>query len=253
MYLLPLLLARWQIEGFTEDQPVTSMHRLLAGTLLLSAAVTAGCNGGRNDTTEQTTPMPGDLAGVYAGDWPCSNCSTIEATLWLRPDHRFFLRQTFVGGSGAGEDNSYSIGTWRWDEHAADIALTTVGPERRFAPLDDGRLELHTLSEVPYDLARLDPSPPFTDKVRLDGESVLVDGGATFKECLSGLTLAIVPDRGFKDLRHKHRVMNSRGKPALTTVEGHLTEVGKDDKRREALIVDRVITLKPGALCRGGS
>lgn len=228
------------------------MHRLVTGTLLLSAAV-AGCNGSPTDTAEQTTPAPMDLPGVYAGEWPCSNCSAINATLWLRADHRFFLRQTYTGGDGPGEDHSYSIGTWHWDEHTAEIALASVGPARRFGRLDDGRLELHTFSDEPYDLSKLATSPPFTDVVRLDGESVLVDGGATFKECLSGLTLGIVPERGFKDLRHKHRVMNARGKPALTTIEGHLAAAGKDDRHREVLVVDRVIALKPGTLCRNGS
>ena len=234
------------------------MKRLLTRLLLLSAAVTAGCGGDRVDTAEQTTPMPEGLAGVYAGDWPCSNCSSIKATLWLRPDDRFFLRQTFVGGDDTGStasgDRSYSVGTWHWDEHAGEIALASKGPERKFAPLGDGRLELHTtFSNVPYTLDRLDHAMPFRDVVRLDGESALVDGGATFTECSSGLELAIVPERGFKDLRHRHRVMNARGQPALTTVEGHLSEAGKDDRRREVLVVDRVISLKPGATCRNGS
>jgi hypothetical protein len=227
-----------------------SMHRFLAGSLLLSAAVTAGCGGGRTGTAERATPMPADLAGAYAGDWPCSNCDTIEATLWLRPDHRFFLRQTFVGGEPAGDDSSYSIGVWQWDERAAEVVLRTVGPERRFALQDARRLELHTFSKLPHVLARLDTPPPFTDVVRLDGESAFVDGGATFTECLSGLSLAVVPERGFEELSRKHRLMNSSGKPALTTVEGHLSEIDDDGSRREVLVVDRVIALTPGAACR---
>jgi hypothetical protein len=221
---------------------------------MLSAAVIAGCGGGRTETAERTTPMPTDLFGVYAGDWPCSNCSAIRATLWLRPDRRFFLRQTYVGGEGGGDDdNSYSIGTWRWDEHTAEVALASAGPARRLARLDDGRLELRTFSNAPHDLARLGAPPPFTDVVRLDGESAVVDGGATFTECLSRLTLGVVPGRGFEDLRRKHREMNSGGKPALTAIEGHLRAVGKGDARREMLVVDRVFSLKPGALCRDGA
>jgi NlpE N-terminal domain/NlpE C-terminal OB domain len=221
--------------------------------VLVWTALAAGCGGGNADTSGQTVAMPEGLPGVYAGDWPCGNCRSIEATLWLRPDFRFFLRQTFVGGDDAGVDRSYSIGTWRWDERAGDITAASVGPDRRFVPLPGGRLELHTFSRVPYGLTKVDAGAPFRDVVRMDGESALVDGGATFKECLSGLKLAIVPERGFKELRRQHRILNARGKPALTTIEGHLSEAGKREQRREALVVDRVITLKPGAHCRDGS
>ncbi len=225
----------------------------VAAVLAASTALAAGCDGHSREGEDAFTAMPAEIPGVYAGDLPCSNCSAIEATLWLRPDARFFLRQTFVGGDGAANDNAYSIGTWHWDEHAAEIVLVSVGPERRFAPLDANRLELHTFSNVPYELTRLNSPPPFRDIVQLDGESALVKGGATFRECLSGLTLAVVPERGFKELRRQNRVLSLRGKPALTTVEAHLTEVGKDDERREALVIDRVIALKPGAACPNGS
>lgn len=229
------------------------MSRALQTIALAWAAFAAGCGSGNTDAGDPTIAMPEGLPGVYAGDWPCGNCRSIDATLWLRPDYRFFLRQTFVGGDEAGIDNSYSIGTWRWDAHAGNIALASVGPERRFAPLPGERLELHTFSNVPYGLSRVDPGKPFRDVVRMDGESALVEGGATFRECLSGLKLAVVPDRGFKELRRQHRLLNARGKPALTTIEGHLSEAGKGDQRREVLVVDRVVTLKPGAHCRSGS
>ncbi|HEU4617713.1 MAG TPA: copper resistance protein NlpE N-terminal domain-containing protein [Gammaproteobacteria bacterium] len=254
--------------------PRTPMHGLLAAALLVSAALAAGCGGGPAGPAERITPAPADLSGVYAGDWPCSNCRAIKATLWLRPDHRFVLRQSYVGGEDAppspgddvapspsehaasaqtgAENRSYSIGLWRWDEHAADLALVGAGPERRFSRLADGRLELHTLARLPHDLVRLDAPLPFTDVVRLEGETAVSGGGATFKECATGLTLPIVAEGELKELRRKHRLMNSSGKPALTELDGHLREVEAGGRRREVLVVDRVIALNPRASCSRG-
>jgi copper homeostasis protein (lipoprotein) len=225
------------------------MNRFWARGLWLSAVLLSGCGGHATGNTDRVTPMPDSLPGVYGGDLPCSNCSAIRATLWLRPDYRFFLRQSFVGGDDAGADNAYAVGKWHWDEHQADIVLASVGPARRFVPLDDRRLELHTFSNVPHELTRLDDPPPFTDTLRLDGESELVGDGATFTECLSGLKLAVAPGKGFKELRRQHRLLNGRGKPALTSVDGHLREIGTGATRREILVVDRVIELKPRARC----
>ena len=72
------------------------MPRRATAMLLLLAALQGGCGRDSGEKTEPRTPMPSGLAGVYAGELPCSNCAKIEATLWLRPDGRFFLRQRFV-------------------------------------------------------------------------------------------------------------------------------------------------------------
>jgi hypothetical protein len=111
--------------------------------------------------------------------------------------------------ASTGAAASYSMGVWRWDERSAELALAGAGPERRFSRLADGRLELRTFSRLPHDLARAEPPVPFTDVVRLEGEGTLGDGGAAFKECSTGLSLPIVADGAFKELRSKHRLMNS--------------------------------------------
>src|SRR6185503_4980837 len=64
--------------------------------LALLAALQAGCDRDVQEKTEPRAQMPTRIAGVYAGEFPCSNCAAIEATLWLRPDGRFFLRQRFT-------------------------------------------------------------------------------------------------------------------------------------------------------------
>jgi hypothetical protein len=83
----------------------------------------------------------------------------------------------------------------------------------------------------------------------LDGESTTTERGATFSECLTGLSWVVTEGGAYRDLRRQHRRLNPGGKVALTTVEGHLVTVGSGATRREQLVVDRFITLKPGKGC----
>jgi hypothetical protein len=67
-------------------------------------AALAACSRHSSDDEAATTPMPSGLPGVYAGAFPCSNCQTIAATLWIRDDGRFFLRQSYVGAAQGPDD-----------------------------------------------------------------------------------------------------------------------------------------------------
>jgi hypothetical protein len=138
---------------------------------------------------------------------------------------------------------------WRWDETAARIVLEARGPERRLARLDPDHLELETASRVAQVLARDPNAPPFTDRLPLDGESAIVEDGATFKECITGLTWPVAADGAFDDLRRLHRRMNRSGRVTLTRVEAHLAGAGAAESASETLVLDRVIELRPGAGC----
>jgi hypothetical protein len=225
-------------------------------TLLLAlvAALIGGCDSEVQEKIEARTPMPVGLAGVYAGDFPCSNCAAIEATLWLRPDGRFFLRQRFVDHAESSADRpaqgtaaTYGLGRWAWDEIAAELVLRGAGPERRLGVRDSEHLELKAASPIAHVLARDRNEPPFKDRITLGGESVVTANAATFKECLTGLELPVVDAGAYRQLRHYHREMNTRGKVALTIVEGHL--VTGAATARERLVVDRFISIKPGTGC----
>jgi hypothetical protein len=227
----------------------------LTAFLALLAALAAGCDRASEQKTEPRMPMPAGVAGVYAGEFPCSNCAKIEATLWLRPDGRFFLRQRFVDDaetSSAQEPQppsaTYGLGRWSWDDVAAELVLRGAGPERRLAVRDAEHLELRVPSPIPHILARDHREPKFKDRIPLDGESAVTATGATFKECLTGLELPVVVDAGaYRQLRHYHRTMNARGKVALTAVEGHLVPGGSTTSER--LVVDAFISIKPGTGC----
>jgi hypothetical protein len=222
--------------------------RHLAYALVLLTAVLGGCESER-DAAPVVTPMPPMLAGVYSGELPCNNCAAIATTLWLRPDGRFFMRQRFVDEDaepGAAEDSAtYSLGRWHWDELAGETVLRGAGPERRLAPLDDERLELRVASPLEHLLARDPSAPAFADRLTLDGESAVTEGGATFRECLTDLTFTVSESGAYRELKRQHRRTNGHGKVALTTIEGHLAASGR-------LVVDRFVTIKPGTACPAG-
>ena len=142
---------------------------------------------------------------------------------------------------------TYSLGRWAWDEIAAEAVLRGAGPERRLVVRDHERLELRVASPVEHVLTRDAAAPGFGDRVMLDGESAVTERGATFKECLTGLTLTVADAGAYRELRRQHRRMNPRGKVALTTVEGHLVDEGSTTSER--FVVDRFVAIKPGRGC----
>jgi copper homeostasis protein (lipoprotein) len=223
-------------------------------TMIALAAVLSSCGGDTASAPDPRTPMPASLAGVYAGELPCSNCAAIEATLWLRPDGRFFFRQQLRDEAAAAAPTqaavtTYGLGRWAWDEIAAEAVLRGAGPERRLVVRDEQHLQLRVPSAAPQVLAREASAPPFGDRLMLDGESAFTDHGATFKECLTGLTLPVADAGAYRELRRQHRRLNPRRKVALTTVEAHLVTTEKESTLTERLVVDRFVTLKPGKGC----
>lgn len=201
--------------------------------------------------------MPATVPGVYAGEFPCSNCAAIAATLWLRPDGAFFLRQEFAEDAAARSAPSkrepgsvtYGLGRWSWDEIGAEIVLRGAGPERRLTVRDEQHLLLRAASPIEHVLERDAAAPRFEDRVTLDGESAVSEKSATFRECLTGLTFDIADSGAYRELRRQHRRMNPRGRVALTTIEGHLVAAHDGTTPSERLVVDRFITIKPGTGC----
>ena len=182
---------------------------------------------GDDASREELTPMPEDLPGVYGGEFPCPICDAIAATLWLRQDYRFFLKQTYLGGelgasgdpSGNRPTSAYTLGRWRWDEQAAQIVLEAP-VQRRLSRIDEQSLQLQSASTAAHLLTRDTAAPPFSDRVRLDGESAIVDGNGVFKECLTGLSVPIVKNSAFSELRKQHRTLNPHDQITRTEIEG---------------------------------
>jgi len=239
--------------GRSRAEDARMLRRVPALLLIAAALPFSGCGRDSADQAEVRTPMPATLVGVYSGEFPCSNCTTIEATLWLRSDGRFFFRQKFVDDAANATvqtaSATYALGLWSWDEVSAETVLRGAGPERRLSVRDDTHLELRVASPLEHVLARDAGEPLFDDRITLKGESALTEHGATFKECLTGLTLSVAETGAYRDLRRHHRTMNARGKVALTTVEAHLVAAHGSAAPTERLVVDKLIGIKPGTGC----
>ena len=221
-------------------------HCRLPSALALLAAV-LGCEAER-EVAPVAIPMPASLSGVYSGRLPCHDCAAIATTLWLRPDGRFFMRQSLVdeGDEPPGTPSTtHSLGRWQWDETAGEAVLRGPGPERRLTTSDGERLELRVTSPLEHVLTRDPSAPVFDDRLALDGESAVTENGATFRECFTDLTFVVSESGAYRELRRQHRRMNAHGRVALTTIEGHLATSGR-------LVVDRFVTIKPGTACPAG-
>lgn len=253
IHLLVRAARRWKMAPPWVSDDASMNCRQLTAFLWLAAA-SAGCHRDSNGDPDARTPMPATLAGVYSGEWPCSNCRAIEATLWLRADGSFFLRQAFLDDTEQDpkpqrEAPVYTLGRWHWDDRSAEAVLLAPGPERRFTMTDAEHLELRVPSPLAHVLARDASSPPFKDRLLLDGESAVSDRGATFNECRTGLSFTVAETGAYRELKRQHRFMNPKGKVARTTVEAHLVGGGEDSRTSETLVLDRFITLKPGIGC----
>ncbi len=231
------------------------MPRRASLIFTIGAAVLGGCGQDARDEAQLRTPMPATLAGVYTGEFPCSNCAAIEATLWLRADGGFILRQQLLddhsvpsGDAPRGPSTTYGLGRWSWDEVSAEAVLRGRGPERRFVIRSEDELKLLVASPDEHVLRRDARSPRFDDRLMLDGESAVDETGASFKECSTGLTFAVADGGAYRELRRQHRRMNPRGNVALTTVEGHLV-TGDASTTSERLVIDAFIAIKPGTGC----
>jgi NlpE N-terminal domain len=245
MHFLPARRGRCKMAATIGVRP--TMRRRLILTILV-CDVLLGCGRGGSKGEPAVTPQPGNVAGVYAGSFACSNCKEIDATLWLRADERFFLRQSYMNDGDTAEEASYAFGHWSWDEHAAEIVLRGRGPDRHLKQLDADRLEWLGNAAAKTVFGRNPSAPPFADRVRLDGESAVTEHGATFKQCVTGLELRIADAGAFKELRRQQHALNPTHKVALTTVDAHIVNVA-GTATSEQLVIDKVIGLKPGAGC----
>ena len=230
------------------------LGRVAKVVLAFAACLQAACGSGEREPGADGPRLPqGELAGIYAGDFPCSNCAAIEATLWLREDGRFLFRQRYALDDGTADYASHALGHWRWDESAGLLVLAGVGPDRRFAQVGADRLEMQVYSPAEHGLIRDPLAAPPVDSFRIEGESVVGRSGIAFTECITGLALEVAPGAGYEELLRQHRRLNRNGPAALTEIEAHLEQLeGPDDTSREVLVVDRFLSLKPRTPCRGG-
>lgn len=216
------------------------MTRLLAGTLVLFLC---GCSEDSHRAEHRPDIPPDTLPGVYAGTFPCANCDGIATTLWLRPDHAFFLRQRYLDES-EGDFTVHSLGRWRWDEVEHTLRLAAPGPARVLSRPDHHRLRLVTRSEILHTLTREPDAAEFTDRIRIQGQLEVSDDRISFTECLSGVTAEVEEQQAHRKLVRQSRRFGTPGRVELDARfnwhEGELAPT---------LIADEVIAYQPYQPC----
>lgn len=224
-------------------------RRRSTSATLLFALLLGACHGEHAPEAGAGTSNLAALPGTYAGRLPCRNCPGIDMTLWLRDDGVFFLRQIYLAPDATtAPDRAHKLGRWTFDTASRTLVLHGRGPELRFALSEGGKLEMRTGSPEPQTLTREPTLGPFDDSVRLEGEYVVAPAPETFRECDTGLVLALADDAGGRELRRQRSSVSRPDTRVLATVEAHFLS-----GPTSMLAIERVISIRPGVSCEASS
>ena len=219
--------------------------KLASRLLILSVTLLVGACG--DDRTVPADQSESTLPGVYAGTFPCQNCPGIRATLWLRPDGRYFLRQRYLEDAESDAMTSYSLGRWRWIPDDTVLELQGAGPGRTFTYPDRDTLLMRTGSDLEHRLSRQSAAPDFTSTIAMTGMMKTTGGGASFTECRTGLTAPVEGNRELTRFRQQYRRAEARGRPAYVELEGRFA--WSPDGSLQSFVIERFITVKEGQSC----
>jgi len=220
---------------------VMPISRFLAGALVL---LCGGCSEDLHQAEHRPNLPPASLPGVYSGIFPCTNCEGIATMLWLRPDHAFFMRSSYLDENQNPSLEVHGLGRWHWDTEQHALVLVAPGPERLFARPDPDRLRLVTRSEMEHTLLRDPAAPDFVDEIRIQGQLAIDGRTIRLTECLTAVTAEIEHEQAYSRLVRQARRF---GTPAMLELEGRFNWDG--DESPPSLVVTGVMSYKPGEHC----
>lgn len=225
-------------------------HAIRFLTAVTLTLLVAGCG----DQQGPASAMPAHvdataLVGVYSGTFPCENCPAVDVRLWLRPDRVFFMRQDYRSSDSDSADRVHSLGEWIWNSDARTLVLRGRGPERRFEYLPDERLAFQTLSDLPHVLVRESAAAPFSDSLTLEGEFLSAGDTSTFRECLTGISVAVQDNAVGRDMRRQHRRMSAPDVRAVAILRGRFEYPEPMSSANTRLVVEELVSIKPKTRC----
>lgn len=221
------------------------MHSRRLLILAAIALVGSGCSDG-DDMSSGDSYDP-SLPGVYSGTFPCRNCPGIETTLWLRPDHRFFIRQRYPEDADGEAVTTYNLGRWNLIADGRVLDLRGAGPVRSFTRSNRDTLVMRSDAEIEHRLTRERSTSPFLSTVALSGMMRMTGSNASFTECLTGFTAPVRQGGDFARFKRQYRNASVQGQPAFVEFEGRFT--WSKSGSLESFTIERFKTVKDGQAC----
>ncbi|QSA97048.1 META domain-containing protein [Methylococcus sp. EFPC2] len=201
----------------------------------------------------------GALPASFEGELPCADCPVVRYHLDIFPDRLYVLRAQYEGtqrpldtvGTWAGNPSG-SLLTLQRDRRSAltfevSDSSTLLWPPRRMAGADK--------SGAGYVLKRTSTFQPVEARATLTGMYLHVAGSGVFEICTgpgqSRLPLAQEGVNAALEAAYG-RLAPAAGVDVLARFEGRITMQPKPEGGglQPALVVERVIELKPGETCR---
>jgi hypothetical protein len=214
--------------------------------MLLVIALLGGCSDDSDrDSSEEL--LEASLPGVYEGVYPCDGCPGITATLWLRADGRFFLRQRYPADDSREAMDAYNLGRWSLIADDRAIELRGAGPRRTFVRTDRDTLLMQTDSDLEHRLTRDPTKPDFSATIRMAGMMRMLGDSASFTECLTGFVAPVSKGGDFARFRHQYRSAGGRNESTYVELEGRFSWLG--DGTLKSLTIERFVTVKANGAC----
>lgn len=222
---------------------------LAAPAAIALAAITGGCGGGAGygdgASREQAEAA---LMADYSGRFPCHDCPGIDISLRLGGDGLYVFEQQYLGDDGRPESRAAAIGRWRWDHDDESIRLRGEGPERVFLREGESTLLMQMPSDLEYRVERSAGGLSFDRALPLKGLIVAGQGGLTFSECSTELSLEVRSGGDTGRIWRQFRKLGDNG-PVMAEIDGRLHWNASTNPL--AVTVERLVSLKPEHSCDG--
>jgi uncharacterized lipoprotein NlpE involved in copper resistance len=202
-------------------------------------------------------------ATTYAGDIPSADCAGQRLTLTLFPDGSWRLRRVCKGANGGQDRSVFEIGLREKTEgEKSRIVLRGAGDPVQLRFVAGDRLQLldregHTIDVKTNDLLSLQPTvDTIPGPMPLRGLYTYMADAASFKECLTGRTLPIVPVAGSSALQSAYLAARHKpGAPIFAALTGVFVDRSPEPGApvREHLIVTQYERIAPGESCAPGA
>lgn len=203
----------------------------------------------------QARSMPNQLPALYSGVLPCADCPGIRYSLDLRADSVYFLSMKYLDTEPLVV--RYEIGQWTISD---DNVLVLHGPGDKpdqFAVQDADTLRKLDMAGQPLptqfnvSLRRRQDYAPIEPRLTMRGMYQHTADGATFSECLTGLTLPVADESDGAALQEMYlKTRKEPGQSVLASLDGQLVRrATSDGSPRDTLIVTHADRFWPNESC----